>query len=188
LYRPYHDDEWGHPVDDDTRLFEKLCLEGFQSGLSWLTILRKRDNFRRAFNGFDPRVVARYDDRDVDRLLADAGIVRHRGKILATITNAQRYLVLIEETGSLAAYLWSFEPDPASRPRRLDRDALMTLDTTPESTALSKDLRRRGWAFVGPTTVYAAMQAMGIVDDHVDGCFARPIVEAERARFVRPTA
>ena len=188
LYRPYHDDEWGHPVDDDTRLFEKLCLEGFQSGLSWLTILRKRDNFRRAFDGFDPRVVARYDDRDVDRLLADAGIVRHRGKILATITNAQRYLALVEETGSLAAYLWSFEPTPASRPRRLDRDALMTLDTTPESTALSKDLRRRGWAFVGPTTVYAAMQAMGIVDDHLEGCFARPIVEAERARFERPTA
>jgi DNA-3-methyladenine glycosylase I len=188
LYRPYHDDEWGHPIDDETRLFEKLCLEGFQSGLSWLTILRKRDNFRRAFDGFDPRVVARYDDRDVDRLLADAGIVRHRGKIVATIINAQRYLALVEETGSLAAYLWSFEPDPASRPRRLDRDALMTLDTTPESTALSKDLRRRGWAFVGPTTVYAAMQAMGIVDDHLEGCFARPIVEAERTRFERPTA
>ena len=187
LYRPYHDDEWGHPVDDDTRLFEKLCLEGFQSGLSWLTILRKRDNFRRAFDGFDPRLVARYDDRDVERLLADAGIVRHRGKILATITNAQRYLALVEETGSLAAYLWSFEPDPASRPRRLDRDALTTLATTPESTALSKDLRRRGWGFVGPTTVYAAMQAMGIVDDHLEGCFARPIVETERARFERPT-
>ena len=188
LYRPYHDDEWGHPVDDDTRLFEKLCLEGFQSGLSWLTILRKRDNFRRAFDGFDPRLVARYDDRDIERLLADAGIVRHRGKILATITNAQRYLALLEETGSLAAYLWSFEPEPASRPARVDREALMTLDTTPESTALSKDLRRRGWAFVGPTTVYAAMQAMGIVDDHLEGCFARPIVEAERARFERPTA
>jgi len=188
LYRPYHDDEWGHPVDDDTRLFEKLCLEGFQSGLSWLTILRKRDNFRRAFDGFDPRLVARFDDGDVERLLADAGIVRHRGKILATITNAQRYLALLEETGSLAAYLWSFEPEPASRPARVDREALMTLDTTPESTALSKDLRRRGWTFVGPTTVYAAMQAMGIVDDHLEGCFARPIVEAERARFERPTA
>ena len=186
LYRPYHDDEWGHPVADDTRLFEKLCLEGFQSGLSWLTILRKRDNFRRAFDGFDPRLVARYDDRDVERLLADAGIVRHRGKILATITNAQRYLALLEETGSLAAYLWSFEPDPASRPRRLDRDALMTLDTTHESTALSKDLRRRGWTFVGPTTVYAAMQAMGIVDDHLEGCFVRQTVEEERARFERP--
>ena len=180
LYRPYHDDEWGHPVDDDTRLFEKLCLEGFQSGLSWLTILRKRDNFRRAFDGFDPRVVARYDDGDVERLLADAGIVRHRGKILATITNAQRYLALLEETGSLAAYLWSFEPGPASRPRQLDRDALMTLDTTPQSTALSKDLRRRGWGFVGPTTVYAAMQACGIVNDHLATCFVRDAVERDR--------
>ena len=188
LYRPYHDDEWGHPVDDDTRLFEKLCLEGFQSGLSWLTILRKRDNFRRAFDGFDPRTVARYNDADVDRLLGDAGIVRHRGKILATITNARRYLDLADEAGSLAAYLWTFEPDPEARPKRVDRATLMTLATTPESTALSKDLRRRGWAFVGPTTVYAAMQAMGIVNDHLEGCFARPIVEAERAAFVRPTA
>ena len=124
---------------------------------------------------------------DVDRLLADAGIVRHRGKIAATITNARRYLDLVDETGSLAAYLWSFEPEPSARPERLDRDALMTMDTTPESTALSKDLRRRGWAFVGPTTVYAAMQAMGIVDDHLEGCFVRPTVEEERARFVRPT-
>jgi DNA-3-methyladenine glycosylase I len=186
LYRPYHDDEWGHPVDDDRRLFEKLCLEGFQSGLSWLTILRKRDNFRAAFDGFDPRKIARYDDRDVERLLADAGIVRHRGKILATITNARRYLDVVDETGSLAAYLWSFEPDPSTRPPHLDRDALMTMDTTTESTALSKDLRRRGWAFVGPTTVYAAMQAMGIVNDHLEGCFVRPTVEAERARFERP--
>ena len=187
LYRLYHDDEWGHPVDDDRRLFEKLCLEGFQSGLSWLTILRKRDNFRSAFEGFDPRKVARYDDADVDRLLGDAGIVRHRGKIAATITNARRYLDLVDEAGSLAAYLWSFEPDPSVRPQRLDRDVLMTMDTTPESTALSKDLRRRGWAFVGPTTVYAAMQAMGIVNDHLEGCFARPTVEEERARFERPT-
>jgi DNA-3-methyladenine glycosylase I len=186
LYRPYHDDEWGHPVDDDTRLFEKLCLEGFQSGLSWLTILRKRDNFRAAFDGFDPRKVARYDDRDVDRLLADAGIVRHRGKIAATITNARRYLDLVDETGSLAAYLWSFEPEPSTRPKRLDNATLMTMATTPESAALSKDLRRRGWAFVGPTTVYAAMQAMGIVNDHLEGCFVRPTVEGERGRFERP--
>ena len=162
--------------------------EGFQSGLSWLTILRKRENFRRAFDGFDPRKVARYDDADVDRLLGDAGIVRHRGKIAATITNARRYLDLVDETGSLAAYLWSFEPDPSARPERLDRDALMTMDTTPESIALSKDLRRRGWAFVGPTTVYAAMQAMGIVNDHLEGCFVRPTVEEERARFDRPDA
>ena len=187
LYRPYHDEEWGHPVDDDRRLFEKLCLEGFQSGLSWLTILRKRDNFRRAFDGFDPRTVARYEERDVDRLLGDAGIVRHRGKIEATINNARRYLELVEETGSLAAYLWTFEPEPATRPRRVDHASLMTLTTTPESTALSKDLRRRGWAFVGPTTVYAAMQAMGIVNDHLEGCFARAIVETERVAFERPT-
>jgi DNA-3-methyladenine glycosylase I len=186
-YRSYHDDEWGFPVDDDRRLFEKLCLEGFQSGLSWLTILRKRDNFRRAFDGFDPRKVARYDDANVDRLLGDAGIVRHRGKIAATITNARRYLDLVDEAGSLAAYLWSFEPNPSARPARLDRDALMTMDTTPESTALSKDLRRRGWAFVGPTTVYAAMQAMGIVNDHLEGCFVRATVEDERASFERPT-
>jgi DNA-3-methyladenine glycosylase I len=188
LYRPYHDDEWGHPVRDDTRLFEKLCLEGFQSGLSWLTILRKRDSFRRAFDGFDPGKVASYDDADVDRLLGDAGIVRHRGKIVATINNARRCLDLVDETGSLAAYLWSFEPDQATRPQRLDNATLMTLATTPESTALSKDLRRRGWAFVGPTTVYAAMQAMGIVNDHLEGCFARPIVEQERDAFERPTS
>jgi DNA-3-methyladenine glycosylase I len=187
LYRLYHDEEWGRPVRDETRLFEKLCLEGFQAGLSWLTILRKRDNFRRAFDGFNPRLIARYGDADVDRLLGDAGIVRHRGKILATITNAQRYLDLVDEAGSLARYLWSFEPDTAARPRRIDKAALMTLDTTPESTALSKDLRRRGWAFVGPTTVYAAMQAMGIVNDHLEGCFVRPVVEAERSAFDRPT-
>jgi DNA-3-methyladenine glycosylase I len=187
LYRLYHDEEWGRPVRDETRLFEKLCLEGFQAGLSWLTILRKRDNFRRAFDGFNPRLIARYGDADVDRLLGDAGIVRHRGKILATITNAQRYLDLVDEAGSLARYLWSFEPDTAARPRGIDKAALMTLDTTPESTALSKDLRRRGWAFVGPTTVYAAMQAMGIVNDHLEGCFVRPVVEAERSAFDRPT-
>jgi DNA-3-methyladenine glycosylase I len=186
-YARYHDEEWGVPKTDDRALFEKLVLEGFQSGLSWLTILRKRDNFRRAFDGFDPRKVARYDETDVDRLLGDAGIVRHRGKILATITNARRYLDLVDEAGSLAAYVWSFEPDPATRPKLLDKAALMTLDTSPESTALSKDLRRRGWAFVGPTTVYAAMQAMGIVNDHLEGCFARPVVEAERAAFERPT-
>jgi DNA-3-methyladenine glycosylase I len=188
LYRPYHDDEWGHPVRDDTRLFEKLCLEGFQSGLSWLTILRKRDNFRRAFDGFDPRKVALYDDGEVNRLLGDVGIVRHRGKILATINNARRYLDLVDEAGSLAAYLWSFEPEPASRPEFLDHASLLSMATTPESIALSKDLRRRGWAFVGPTTVYAAMQAMGIVNDHLEGCFARPIVEAERTAFERPAA
>ena len=134
-----------------------------------------------------PAKIARYDDADVDRLLGDTGIVRHRGKIAATITNARRHLDLVNETGSLAAYLWSFEPDTSARPQRLDRDVLMTMGRHAQSTALSKDLRRRGWAFVGPTTVYAAMQAMGIVNDHLEGCFVRPTVEEERARFERPT-
>jgi DNA-3-methyladenine glycosylase I len=186
LYRPYHDREWGLPTGDDRRLFEKLCLEGFQSGLSWLTILRKRDTFRRAFDGFDPATIARYDERDVERLMADAGIVRNRAKVLATITNAQRYLELVPVFGSLAAYLWQYEPPPSARPAVLDRTALMTMDVTPESIALSKDLRRRGWAFVGPTTAYAAMQAMGIVNDHLEGCHARAAVEDARAAFVRP--
>ena len=187
LYRAYHDDEWGRPVADDRRLFEKLCLEGFQSGLSWLTILRKREHFRRAFDGFDPARIARYDDSDVERLLGDAGIVRHRGKILATLNNARRYEELIAETGSLAAHLWTFEPGRDARPARLDYATLGTLATSPESVALSKDLRRRGWAFVGPTTAYAAMEAVGVVNDHLEGCFVRPIVEAERATFERPT-
>jgi DNA-3-methyladenine glycosylase I len=186
LYVAYHDTEWGRPVGDDRRLFEKLCLEGFQSGLSWLTILRKRDNFRYAFDGFEPAAVARYEEHDVERLLADAGIVRHRGKIMAVITNARRYADLVRETGSLAAHLWGFEPDPAARPRRLDHATLSSMSTSPESVALSKDLRRRGWAFVGPTTAFAAMEAVGIVNDHLDGCFARAAVEAERARFERP--
>ena len=182
----YHDTEWGRPVVDDTRLFEKICLEGFQSGLSWLTILRKRERFRNAFDGFDPGRIARYDDGDVARLLADAGIVRHRGKIQATINNARRYPGLVGEFGSLAAYLWGFEPAPDSRPAVVDRDALFALTTSPESVALSKDLRKRGWSFVGPTTMYAAMQAMGLVNDHVEGCFARPVVERERAALERP--
>ena len=186
LNRAYHDTEWGRPVKDDRRLFEKLCLEGFQAGLSWLTILRKRDTFRRAFHDFDPAIVARYDDADVDRLMADAGIVRNRAKILATITNARRYLELGPEFGTFAAYLWSFEPGPAARPARLDHATLLTMDTSPESKALSTDLRRRGWAFVGPTTAYAAMQAMGLVNDHLEGCFARDEVERARADFERP--
>jgi DNA-3-methyladenine glycosylase I len=188
LYVAYHDTEWGRPVGDDRRLFEKLCLEGFQSGLSWLTILRKRDNFRRAFDGFEPAAIARYDERDVERLLADAGIVRHGGKIMATITNARRYAELVRETGSLAAHLWSFEPDPAARPDRLDHATLSTMATSPESVALSRDLRRRGWAFVGPTTAYAAMEAVGIVNDHLEGCHVRPLVERDRAAFPRPTS
>jgi DNA-3-methyladenine glycosylase I len=186
-YRAYHDTEWGFPVADDRRLFEKLCLEGFQSGLSWLTILRKRENFRKAFAGFDFERIARFGERDVERLLADAGIVRHRGKIEATINNAQRAVELVDEDGSLAAYVWRFEPDPASRPKRLTWAAALELAETPESRALAKDLKRRGWRFVGPTTVYAFMQAMGLVNDHLDGCDLRRPAELARAEFDRPS-
>ncbi len=185
-YIEYHDREWGFPVDDDVRLFEKLVLEGFQSGLSWLTILRKRDNFRRAFAGFDFRRVARFDEGDVARLLGDAGIVRHRGKIEAAIGNAGKAIELVEEAGSLAAFLWRYEPDPASRPKRLTRETAATLAKTPESHALSKDLRKRGWRFVGPTTMYAMMQAMGLVNDHLHDCPARAEVDRARERFKRP--
>jgi DNA-3-methyladenine glycosylase I len=171
-YRAYHDDEWGRPVEDDTRLFEKLCLEGFQSGLSWLTILRKRDAFRRAFADFDPHAVARFTGTDVERLLADAGIVRHRGKIEAAVNNAQRAVELIEAEGSLASFVWRYEPDRPREPSGASE--------TPESRALAKELKRRGWRFVGPTTVYAFMQAMGLVNDHTIGCDARE--RAERAR------
>ena len=186
LYIRYHDDEWGRPVVDDTRLFEKICLEGFQSGLSWITILRKRENFRRAFKGFAPATVAKFNDRDVQRLVTDAGIIRHRGKIESTINNAKRALELIEQHGSLATYFWSWEPSPASRPKKLTRAQLMTLSTTPESIALSKDLKKRGWTFVGPTTCYAFMQAMGLVNDHVEGCAIRAEVERARTAFTRP--
>jgi DNA-3-methyladenine glycosylase I len=185
-YRAYHDAEWGRPVADDHRLFEKLCLEGFQSGLSWLTILRKRDAFRRAFAAFDYEEVARFTERDVERLLGDASIVRHRGKIEATVNNAGRAVELVEAEGSLAAYVWGFEPDSAARPGRVTWEALRSLAETPASQALAKDLKRRGWRFVGPTTVYAFMQAMGLVDDHLDGCSARAAVEAARAAFERP--
>jgi DNA-3-methyladenine glycosylase I len=181
-YRSYHDEEWGFPVADDHRLFEKLCLEGFQSGLSWLTILRKREGFRHAFAGFDFEQVARFGQKDVERLLDDASIVRHRGKIEATINNAQRAVELADEEGSLAAYVWRFEPDPASRPKRLTWAALLELAQSDESRALAKDLKRRGWRFVGPTTVYAFMQAMGLVNDHVEGCASRaPAAEAREA-------
>ncbi len=185
-YRSYHDTEWGFPVADDIRLFEKLSLEGFQAGLSWLTILRKRKAFRRAFAGFDFRAVADFSERDVQRLLSDAAIVRHRGKIEAVINNARRAVELVDENGSLAAHVWRFEPVPASRPRRLDRAALTELAHTPESRALASDLKRRGWRFVGPTTVYAFMQAMGLVNDHLEGCAVRPQVDRARARFRRP--
>jgi DNA-3-methyladenine glycosylase I len=186
LYLRYHDEEWGRPVTDDRRLFEKICLEGFQSGLSWITILRKRDNFRRAFTDFDPAVVARFTGGDVQRLMKDAGIVRHRGKIESTVNNARRALELIDEKGSLAAYFWSWEPPPAARPRTLTRARLMAMSTTPESIALSKDLKKRGWTFVGPTTCYAFMQAMGLVNDHVAGCAIRVEIERARAAFIRP--
>ena len=172
-YAAYHDDEWGRPVHDDHRLFEKICLEGFQSGLSWLTILRKRENFRRAFAGFDYHRVARFNKRSVERLLKDAGIVRHRGKIESTINNAKRALELEREFGSLSKYFWDWTPPKKERPRRVTKGALMKLSKTPTSTALSKDLKQRGWTFVGPTTVYAFMQAMGLVNDHLEGCFAR---------------
>ena len=186
-YRAYHDDEWGLPVTDDARLFEKLSLEGFQSGLSWLTILRKRDAFRRAFAGFDFEVVARFGKRDVERLLGDASIVRHRGKIESTISNARCMLDLVEAEGSLAAFVWRFEPSAADRPAAMTYETLGGLSQTDASRALSKELRRRGWSFVGPTTVYAFMQAMGLVNDHLDGCHARPKVETARAALVRPS-
>ncbi len=183
-YRAYHDTEWGFPVSDDVRLFEKLSLEGFQAGLSWLTILRKRPAFRRAFAGFEFERIARFGDGDVARLLADAGIVRHRGKIEAVINNARRAVELVQTEGSLARYVWRFEPD--ARTGRLDRAGLAELGLTAESTALAKDLKRRGWRFVGPTTVYAFMQAMGLVNDHLDGCDARESVDRARRRFDRP--
>jgi DNA-3-methyladenine glycosylase I len=186
IYRSYHDTEWGFPVDEDRRLFEKICLEGFQSGLSWLTILRKREGFRSAFAGFDFEKIAHFGERDVERLLGDAGIVRHRGKIEATINNARCAVELVDEVGSLAAYVWRFEPEASSRPKKLTWAALTEMSQTPESVALSKDLKKRGWRFVGPTTVYAFMQAMGLVNDHVDGCDARPLVAKARASFTPP--
>ncbi len=181
-YEQYHDTEWGRPVVDDVRLYEKLCLEGFQSGLSWITILRKRDAFRRAFKGFDPTKVARLGEKDVQRLLGDAAIVRHRGKIEATIANAKATLAVQRDVGSLAALVWSFEPKRRAAPSSFaDVPA-----STAESTALSKELLRRGFRFVGPTTCYAAMQSLGIVDDHMKGCYARKACEDERRAITRP--
>jgi len=187
-YRDYHDREWGFPVDDDTLLFEKLCLEGFQAGLSWLTILNKRDAFRRAFAGFDAARVARFGARDVERLLGDAGIVRHRGKIESAINNARRLLELRAECGSLAAWAWRFEPAPSSRPKRVTPAALRARGLPAEATALAKELKRRGWTFVGPTTVHAFMQAMGLVNDHVEGCHVRGAAEAARAAHSKAAA
>jgi DNA-3-methyladenine glycosylase I len=178
IYRRYHDEEWGRPVRDDTRLFEKLCLEGFQSGLSWLTILRKREAFRAAFCGFDIASVARFGPADVERLLADAGIVRHRGKIEAAIGNARAAQDLIAAEGSLSSFIWRHLPPATERPRTCDWETLRKLGSTPASIRLSTELKRRGFRFVGPTTVYAFMQAMGLVNDHVEGCPARPRMHA----------
>ena len=186
FYVAYHDNEWGVPVTNDHRLFEKICLEGFQSGLSWLTILRKRENFRAAFDGFDFHRVALYDDKDIERLLADKGIVRHRGKIVSTINNAKRAIELVKEKGSLAAYFWSFEPGAEDRPQVVDYPTLSANPTTATSTRISKDLKKRGWSFVGPTTVYAFMQAMGLVNDHIEGCHCRPTIEKLRQDLKRP--
>lgn len=186
-YQDYHDTEWGFPVDDDRHLFEKLCLEGFQSGLSWLTILRKRDNFRKAFANFEIDRIARWDERSVVRLLGDAGIIRHRGKIEATLNNARCARALRDEFGSLSAFFWGFEPQQADRPKKLDEKSLLAVSQTAESKALAKALKKRGFRFVGPTTAYAFMQSMGIVNDHAAHCDTRAIVERERRRFKRPT-
>lgn len=179
-YMAYHDHEWGFPVANDIRLFEKICLEGFQSGLSWRTILAKRESFRSAFCGFDFNRVARFGEEDISRLLADAGIVRHRGKIEATINNARRAVEMVEQEGSLAAFVWRHEPALA------DLATPQSVSTSAVSAAMSKELKRRGWRFVGPTTVYAFMQAMGLVNDHAEACAIRAKVEETRAKFVRP--
>lgn len=185
-YMRYHDEEWGRPVTDDTRLFEKICLEGFQAGLSWITILRKRENFRKAFDKFDVKKIIKYTQKDVTRLLKNEGIIRHRGKIESTINNAERAIELKKEYGSLAAYFWSWEPAPDQRPKTCDYKSIKPLGKTETSLALSKDLKKRGWSFVGPTTVYAFMQAMGMVNDHVEGCHCRKDIEKFRKAFVRP--
>lgn len=186
LYRHYHDNEWGMPVTDDIRLFEKICLEGFQSGLSWITILRKRENFRSAFAAFDFHKVAQFNEDDIERLVQDAGIIRHRGKINATINNAIRAIEMEKEFGSLAAYFWSYEPNPDQRPEYCDYAAVSQLGQTDISQKMSKDLKKRGWKFVGPTTCYAFMQAMGMVNDHVEGCYKREVCLEGRKAAVIP--
>lgn len=187
-YCRYHDNEWGFPVRDDKRIFEKVCLEGFQAGLSWLTILRKRQAFREAFADFEIARVAEFSDHDVQRLLGNAAIVRHRGKIEAAIHNARCAQELTRTESSLAAYFWQYEPDPRSRPTRVTREVYRAMTTSPESIALSKDLRKRGWKFVGPTNMYALMQAMGLVNDHVEGCWARDAAFQARQKFSVPRA
>lgn len=184
-YQIYHDQEWGLPQDDDFKLFEKICLEGFQSGLSWLTILRKRENFRKAFDNFDYYKVARFTEDDVERLLQDAGIIRHGGKIRSTINNAARAIEMVEQEGSLGRWFWSFEPESGSRAAQVTKAVAQT-PFTDISTTLSKQLKKRGWSFVGPTTCYAFMQAMGMVNDHIEGCYCRDQIEQARQAFQRP--
>ncbi|MEP6619700.1 MAG: DNA-3-methyladenine glycosylase I [bacterium] len=186
LYVAYHDGEWGVPVRNDVRLFEKITLEGFQSGLSWLTILRKRENFRAAFDGFDFEAIAKYGARKVNSLLKDAGIVRHRGKIESTINNAKRAHEMVDEFGSIAAFAWQFEPAAADRPSSMDWASLSQLGQTEASARLSRELKKRGWSFVGPTTMYAFMQAMGMVNDHLEGCDTRAPRLADRKKFKVP--
>ena len=179
-YINYHDDEWGLPVNDDQRLFEKICLEGFQAGLSWRTILAKRENFRKAFKRFDFNKVSKFTTSDVGVLMQDRGIIRHVGKIEATINNAMRARELVMEKGSLAAYFWSFEPAHVAGTQ------LGPVSSSPMSVSMSKDLKSRGWKFVGPTTAYAFMQAMGLVNDHAYGCAARDQVTLAREKFKVP--
>ncbi len=185
-YRKYHDEEWGRPVADDIRLFEKICLEGFQAGLSWLTILRKRENFREAFAGFDFNKIAEFNDNDVACLLQNTGIIRHRGKIEATINNAHRALEIVDEFGSLARYIWRWEPETREPGIGKNDNNVLIPSVTKTSQSLSKDLKKRGWKFFGPTTAYAFMQAMGLVNDHVEGCANRAIVEQARKEFTPP--
>ncbi|MES2414968.1 MAG: DNA-3-methyladenine glycosylase I [Pseudomonadota bacterium] len=187
IYRHYHDSEWGFPVDDERRLFEKICLEGFQAGLSWLTILNKRENFRKAFANFEAEEVALFGARDVNRLLADTSIVRHGGKIASTINNARRVIELRKEFDSLGAYVWKLEPLAADRPGNITHEAVKAMPASAASTALSKDLKKRGWTFVGPTTLYAFMQAMGLVNDHIEGCASRKKAMAARKAFTPPS-
>ena len=186
LYARYHDEEWGRPTRDDRWIFEKICLEGFQAGLSWLTILNKRENFRAAFADFEVQRVARFNKRSVERLLGDAGIVRHRGKIESTINNAKRAREVQDEFGSLAAFVWQYEPAASTRPKHVTRAGMSAMSKSAESIALSKELKRRGWSFVGPTTMYAFMQAAGVVNDHVRGCASTDVCRRARSTFKKP--
>lgn len=186
LYLHYHDTEWGRPCADDRYLFEKICLEGFQAGLSWITILRKRDNFRKGFANFDIEKLARFGDKQINKLVEDAGIIRHRGKIESTINNARRAIELVEKEGSLAKFIWQFEPAKKDRPKKFDAGTLRPITQSDQSVALSKELKRRGWTFFGPTTAYAFMQAVGLVNDHLQGCVCRSPCEVARRAFDHP--